>query len=346
MSWCHTRVISPLQYSSSFNVNWTCNWHVLLNTKQTRHLVSLQVWPLTLKIRAALHVTCVFSILRTTKNSFMLRLFVFPISDMASLVRHEGLRESHGPSETSRHLDRELNSGPYLFQRLPATYLYQTCRTDRALWAAEVECVKANSHIPCRFPAALIHTCHAATLPFSESAVSFVKVRVVDGNIPTASLLLVTTFVELRVVAGRSRTRADSPHAVSGRPMLIHTYHAVPMPRCAVAVRCRFQNGMVVAWQGNGMACMNQTRPHCVNQMGETKSKHLAERHGRGTASHVWISLKMKSEAFGPTLAYIPVSTAVCAWSGCLFTGTFCESLCLSGCSKNLKFYHHEVREL
>jgi hypothetical protein len=140
------------------------------------------------------------------------------------------------------------------------------------------ECLKANSHIPCH--AALIHTCHTATLPFSDSAVSFVKVRVVAGNIRTASLLLVTTFVELRVVAGRSRTRAGRPRAVSGRPMLIHTYHAVPMPRCAVTLRGRFQNGMVVAWQGNGMACVNETRPRCVNQMGKTQSKPLAERHG------------------------------------------------------------------
>jgi hypothetical protein len=38
--------------------------------------------------------------------------------------------------------------------------------------------------LPCR---ALIHTCHAVTLPCSDSAVSFVKVRVVDGNIRTAS---------------------------------------------------------------------------------------------------------------------------------------------------------------
>jgi hypothetical protein len=84
-----------------------------------------------------------------------------------------------------------------------------------------------------------------------------VKVRVVDGNIRTARLLplfAVTTFVELRVVAGRTRTRADRPHAVSGRPMLIHTHHAVPMMRCVVALRSRFQNGMVVAWHGMGTA--------------------------------------------------------------------------------------------
>jgi len=29
---------------------------------------------------------------------------------------------------------------------------------------------------------------------------------------------------------------------------------------------------------------VNQTRPHCVNQMGKTHSKLLAARHGRGTA--------------------------------------------------------------
>jgi len=29
---------------------------------------------------------------------------------------------------------------------------------------------------------------------------------------------------------------------------------------------------------------VNQTRPHCVNQMGKTHFKHLAAWHGRGTA--------------------------------------------------------------
>jgi hypothetical protein len=38
--------------------------------------------------------------------------------------------------------------------------------------------------LPCR---ALIHTRHAAPLPYSESAVFYVEVRVVAGNIRTAS---------------------------------------------------------------------------------------------------------------------------------------------------------------
>ena len=40
------------------------------------------------------------------------------------------------------------------------------------------------------------------------------------------------------------------------------------------------------AWSEHGidMANVNQTRLHCVNQMGKTHSKILAVRHGRGTA--------------------------------------------------------------
>jgi hypothetical protein len=66
-------------------------------------------------------------------------------------------------------------------------------------------------------------------------------------------MLLITTFVELRVVAGRSRTRAGS--------------------------RGLEKNGMVREWHGRGMAIVNQTRLHCVNQMGRTHSKLLAARH-------------------------------------------------------------------
>jgi hypothetical protein len=71
---------------------------------------------------------------------------------------------------------------------------------------------------------------------------------------------------------------------------LIHTYHSVPtlfacrhpaatMPRIC---RQRHIRGMAEERHGNGMVCVNQTRPHCVNQMGNTQSKPLAERHGNG----------------------------------------------------------------
>jgi hypothetical protein len=89
--------------------------------------------------------------------------------------------------------------------------------------------------VPLPYHSALIHTCHAAPLPFSDRALSFMKVRVVAGNIRTAittveriGVLLITSFVELRVVAGRNRTRTGRPYAVSGRLILIHTCHAMP----------------------------------------------------------------------------------------------------------------------
>ena len=53
--------------------------------------------------------------------------------------------------------------------------------------------------------------------------------------------------------------------------------HATLRPCCVVALRR-------TAWSEHCMASMNQTRPHCVNQMGKTHSKPLAARHGRGKA--------------------------------------------------------------
>ena len=55
-------------------------------------------------------------------------------------------------------------------------------------------------------------------------------------------------------------------------------------PCCAVALSR-------TVWSEHGMASVNHTRPHCVNQMGKTHSKPLAPRHGMGTACYVWIGL-------------------------------------------------------
>ena len=87
-------------------------------------------------------------------------------------------------------------------------------------------------------------------------------------------MLLITIFVELRVVAGKNRTRAGSPQAVSRRQC------------CAVVLRrmAWSEHGMGAAWAWHGMASLNQTRTHCVNKMGKTHSKPLAARHGKGTA--------------------------------------------------------------
>ena len=95
------------------------------------------------------------------------------------------------------------------------------------------------------------------------------------------------------------------------RPCLIHTCLAGPMPcsdyavlkataqqgRRETAVLCHGleKNGMVRAWHGLGMASVNQTRTHCVNQMGKTHSKLLVSRHGRGTA---WARYAMCESTF------------------------------------------------
>jgi hypothetical protein len=58
----------------------------------------------------------------------------------------------------------------------------------------------------------------------------------------------------------------------------------IPCRSPALALRGRFQNGIFVAWQGNGMGCVNEIWSHCVNQMGKTQSKPLAARHDRRMA--------------------------------------------------------------
>ena len=65
-------------------------------------------------------------------------------------------------------------------------------------------------------------------------------------------MLLTTIFVELRMVAGRSRTRAGSSQAVSRRPC------------CAVALRrtAWSEHGMGTAWAWYGK-CESDTAALC-----------------------------------------------------------------------------------
>jgi len=62
--------------------------------------------------------------------------------------------------------------------------------TNGMAWTWHAMCELTNGmawarHAMCE--SALIYTCHAAPLPCSDSAMSFVKVSVVAGNIRTAS---------------------------------------------------------------------------------------------------------------------------------------------------------------
>jgi hypothetical protein len=66
---------------------------------------------------------------------------------------------------------------------------------------------------------------------------------------------------------------------------------------------------MVRAWHGHGMASVNQTRPHGVNQMGKTHSKHLAARHDRGPA---WARHAMCESALRDDQGFAAVCSLVC----------------------------------
>jgi hypothetical protein len=118
---------------------------------------------------------------------------------------------------------------------------------------------KANSHMPFHAPVMLrCVNSHTPRRVLCESPRVIQKYLNCQSHSLTDGMLLIT-FVELCVVAGRSRTQARHPHAVSGRPELIHTCHA-----------------HVALWHGMGTAGVNQTQP----QMGKTQSKPLAARHG------------------------------------------------------------------
>ena len=90
-------------------------------------------------------------------------------------------------------------------------------------------------------------------------------------------------------------------------------FHAPTMPffsrpqrgRLWTAVLCcgLEKNGMVGAWHGHSMASVNQTRSHCVRQMGKTHSKPLVAQHGRGTA---WERHAMCESALS-NAAYVPL---------------------------------------
>jgi hypothetical protein len=93
-------------------------------------------------------------------------------------------------------------------------------------------------------------------------------------------MLLKTNFLELGVVAAK----AISWHVANMPSIYHHPAVNMPSPPChepAMALRGRLQKGTFVAWQGNGMACVNQTRPHYVNQM-EKQNGMAGEWHGNG----------------------------------------------------------------
>jgi hypothetical protein len=107
---------------------------------------------------------------------------------------------------------------------------------------------------------------------------------------PPASEIGMLLVTKLHVTPRGSRNKPNAGRSPTCRRWTTHANSRICRSRATtpvMALRGRFQKGICVAWQGDGMVCVNQTRPHCVNQIGETESKALAERHGRGTAWYV-----------------------------------------------------------
>ena len=154
-----------------------------------------------------------------------------------------------------------------------------------------------NSHMPCRSPA-LLQQCHVVRVSpggsrkYSNCQSNSLKDRLF-GSVPIPHF----------TVVGMVRCEEDwyaSDNNLRGTPRGSRKKPNVgrqPTGRLSTAVLFRGleKNGMVRAWNGRGMASVNQTQPHCVNQVGKTHSKPLAARHGRGTA---WARHAMCESAF------------------------------------------------
>ena len=83
-----------------------------------------------------------------------------------------------------------------------------------------------------------------------------------------------TTFLNVRVVAGRSPTgRLSTAHVNSNRPCRAHAVLGRGLEKS-------LSERMFGARQWHGMVYVNKTRLHCVNQMGKIQFKTLATRHG------------------------------------------------------------------
>jgi hypothetical protein len=124
---------------------------------------------------------------------------------------------------------------------------------------------RVNSHIPFRAPAI-----HRQCRVLRESPRG-------SRKYPNYKSYSLTDWYASDNLHGTPRGSRKKPNAGRSPKCRLWTADAnSQMPRCAVALRSRFQNGMFVAWYWRGMICVNQTRPHWVNQIGKTQSKPLA----------------------------------------------------------------------
>jgi hypothetical protein len=150
--------------------------------------------------------------------------------------------------------------------------LIQTCH------AAPIPCpCRVNSHLPCRAPAifrqfrVLRESPHGSRKYPNCYSYSLTDWYASDNN--------------LRGTPRVSRKKPNAGRSPTSRLWTADANSHMPCPCCANAALCcglekslserhgrgkaRALHGMGVAWHGRGMACVNQTRPHCVNQIGK-----------------------------------------------------------------------------
>jgi hypothetical protein len=138
------------------------------------------------------------------------------------------------------------------------------------------EIVQANSHMPCRDHAVPM-PCHAPGI--LRQCRLLRKSSRGSRKYPNCQSYSLTNWYasgnNLRGTPRGSRKKPNTGRSPTCRlwtadanSHMPRQTHAAPKPRCAVALRSRFQNGMIVAWLECDMECVNQTRQHCVNQTG------------------------------------------------------------------------------
>ena len=183
------------------------------------------------------------SALNNTKSRFSttkFRIQYFCVSFQALLVSRTCFIKTRQTMELQRNIEARSHNHCCSGHTICITYSECVSVASFSQHAKHMRCIKADSHIACRS--------HAAPMPC----------RATKG-LECLSHLIYTV-----------------------RPCLIHTFHAMPCsdhvvllkatarPCCAMALRrtAWSEHGMGMAW--HGMANVNQTRPHCVNQMGKT----------------------------------------------------------------------------
>jgi hypothetical protein len=104
----------------------------------------------------------------------------------------------------------------------------------------------------------MIHTCHAALMPFSDSAVSFVKVRVVAGNIRTANSYSLTDWYasdnNLRGTPRGGRKKPNAGRSSTWRLWTANVNSHMPCPCRAVSWPWSVAFRTAWSWHGTGAA--------------------------------------------------------------------------------------------